>query len=343
VRIALIAPPWLPVPPIGYGGTEAVIDRLARGFEAAGHEVRLFTTGDSTCPVPRAAVLEHAVGMGSAGVASELRHVIRAYDQTEGFDIVHDHTLAGPLIADRVARAPVVTTNHGPFDDEVRDLYRLIAGRVPIVAISRAQAATARDIPIARVIHHGIDPDQFPLGAGTGGYCLFVGRMAPEKGVARAAAVAHAAGVRLLIAAKMREPGERRYFEEAVQPLLDDRVTYVGEVGGREKLELFAGARALLNPIRWPEPFGLVMIEALACGTPVLSFREGAAPEIVEPGVTGFLCDDEPDMVARLEEVGDLDRRACRAAVEGWFSADRMVAEHLDLYERVVGREVAAA
>jgi glycosyltransferase involved in cell wall biosynthesis len=338
MRIAIIAPPWIPVPPPAYGGTEAVVDRLARGFAAAGHDVLLFTTGDATCPVPRAWVLERAEALRMGMAVPELRHLIHAYETVRDYDVVHDHTVVGPLYAERFPRLPVVTTNHGPFNEELADIYRAISPRVPIIAISHAQAAQADDVPVARVIHHGIDPAAFPVGRGDGAYCLFLGRMAPEKGARRAALVARQAGVRLLIAAKMREPWEHRYYEEQVQPLLGDDVTYIGEVGGGDKLDLLGGARALLNPIRWPEPFGLVMIEALACGTPVLAFKEGAAPEIVEHGVTGFLCDDVDDMVRAVARLDELDRAACRAAVDRYFSTARMVREHVELFGELASR-----
>ena len=333
MRIALIAPPWVPVPPPLYGGTEVVVDRLARGFHAAGHEVLLFTTGDSTCPVPRQWVLERSESLRMGGVVPEMRHVVHAYEAAKGFDIVHDHTLAGPVYAQRFPDLEVVTTNHGPFNDELLDIYRVIAPWVSIIAISHSQASYADGLPIARVIHHGIDVNEFPMGDGDGGYFFFLGRMAPDKGARRAARIARQAGVRLLIAAKMREPLEREYFDEQVRPLLGDDVEYVGEVGGDEKLELLAGAKALLNPIRWVEPFGLVMIEALACGTPVLTYRQGAAPEIVDDGVTGFLCDVHDEMAEAIHRVDELDRQACRAAVEERFSTERMVVDHLDLFE----------
>jgi glycosyltransferase involved in cell wall biosynthesis len=209
---------------------------------------------------------------------------------------------------------------------------------VPLLAVSHAQCRPAPHIPIARVIHHGIDAEEFPFGDGSGGFALFLGRMAEEKGPHRAIAVARKAGLPVVLAGKMREPWEQEFFEAEVQPLLGEDATYLGEVPHERKVELLARAKALLFPIRWNEPFGLVMLEALACGTPVLAFREGAAPEVVEHGTTGFLCDDEEDMAAALARVEELDRRACRAAVEGYFSTRRMVAEHLEVYEELAGR-----
>lgn len=336
LRIGIIAPPWVAVPPPAYGGTETVIDQLARGLVEAGQEVVLFTTGDSTCPVPRSWLYEEALGTTGSWDA-ELPHVVRAYEALADVDIVHDHTIAGPRLASDVWMGlPVVTTNHGPFHPEAIARFSDLAREVAVVAISYHQRRSAPSVAVAAVIHHGVDPAMFPMGLGDGGYVLFLGRMNAEKGVHRAIAVAGAAGKRLLIAAKMWEPAERAYFAEHVEPFLGDGVVHLGAVGGERKLELLAGAEALLNPIRWPEPFGMVMIEALVCGTPVLAFREGAAPEIVEHGRTGFLCADEADMTARVAQVGTLDRHDCRDAVVRSFSADRFVADHLALYRRVL-------
>jgi glycosyltransferase involved in cell wall biosynthesis len=336
MRIAVIAPPWAPVPPPLYGGIELVVDLLSRGFAAAGHEVVLFTTGDSTCPVAKKWVLEESEGTRIGMAVPELRHVVHAYEAVQHCDIVHDHTVFGPLYSERFPQLPVVTTIHGPFNDELTDLYRVVADRVPVICVSHDQRSTGPTVPTAAVIHHGIEPDAFPVGDGNGGYCLFLGRMAPEKGAHRAAEVCRKAGVPLLMAAKMREPRERSYFDSQVAPLLSDDIRYLGEVPHQEKLALLGGAKALINPIRWHEPFGLVMTEAMATGTPVIAFREGAAPEIIDDGRTGFLCDDEVAMVDAVGRIGEIDRKDCRAAVEGYFSADRMVNEHLELFEQLI-------
>ncbi len=342
--VGLMAPPWVPVPPPRYGGTEAVIDRLARGLVEAGHEVFLWTTGDSTCPVPRGHVLDVADGEHMGMAAVELRHLIHGYRamRDRAVDIVHDHTLIGPVYAGRYPDLPVVTTNHGPFDNALTDLYRAVADEVPVIAISHDQASRAGDVPIEAVIHHGLDLERFPVGDGRGDergpYLAFLGRMAPEKGARRAALVARSVGMRLLIAAKMREPWERRFFAEQVEPLLGDGIEYVGEIGHDDKVRLLGAATALVNPIRWPEPFGLVMIEALACGTPVLAFDQGSAPEIVEDGVTGFVSRTVEEMASDVTRVAELDRRACRRAAETRFSTERMVRDHLAVYERLVAR-----
>lgn len=335
MRIAIVAPPWLPIPPPAYGGTENLLDSLARGLRCAGHEVILCTTGDSTCPVGRTSVFETAIGVGRGNSLDEIRHVLHAYEEVQHCDIVHDHTLVGPLYSAAFPDLPVVTTNHGPFNDELIDLYRIISARVPVIAISEHQASTAPGVRIAAVIHHGVDLDDYRYGKGGGGYAMFLGRMHPGKAPHVAAAIAREAGFPLKIAAKMSEPAERAYFEEMVRPLLGGNVEYVGEVDRATKLALLSRAECLLNPIAWPEPFGMVMIEALACGTPVLTTASGAAPEIVRDGVVGFVRPDHRDLVEALGHVHEIDRAACRRRVAERFSVERMVADHVELYGQV--------
>jgi len=338
MRIGVIAPPWTPVPPPLYGGTELIVDLLCRGFQAAGHDVVLFTTGDSTCPVPRRWVLDQADGFRIGSAASEARHVLAAYAELADVDLVHDHTIIGPMYAEAFPHLPVVSTAHGPFNADLRDFYAYVARRHSLVCISHHQRSTAAEIPVAAVIHHGIDAAMFPVGAGQGGYMLFLGRMARDKGPHRAIEACRKAGVPLRIVAKMREAEERAFFEAEVLPHLSADITYLGEVDQDEKVRLLADAAALINPIRWPEPFGLVMTEALACGTPVITFAEGAAPEIIDDGRTGFVCADEAEMADAISRLGEIDRHACRAAVEGHFSAQRMVDDHLTLFDAILGR-----
>jgi glycosyltransferase involved in cell wall biosynthesis len=211
-----------------------------------------------------------------------------------------------------------------------------VAPHASILAVSHAQLKPAPELRVARVIHHGIDAADFPIGNGDGGFLLFLGRLSPDKGAGRAIEAARKADVPLVLAGKMREPWEREYFKSRVKPFLSDDIQYLGEVGHDRKLELLADARALLFPIRWNEPFGLVMVEAMACGTPVLAFKEGATAEVVEHGKTGFLCDDEAAMAEAVGRLGEIDRSACRAAVENYFSTSRMAAEHLELFESLI-------
>jgi glycosyltransferase involved in cell wall biosynthesis len=345
LRIGILAPPWVPVPPPAYGGTESVVDRLARGLRDAGHDVRLWTTGDSTCPVRRGFTFRSARtdAMGTSTI--ELRHALEGYEwfADERCDVVHDHTLVGPFLPH--AGPPVITTNHGPFDQpELTTVYRGMPPSVPIIAISHSQALVASELGIRvdRTIHHGIDVAEVPAGDGLGDdrgpYLLFLGRMNPDKGVVQAIEAARAARQRLLIAARVREPFELAYYEHVVAPCCGDGIEYVGEVGGQDKERLLGGAAALLNPIRWPEPFGLVMIEALATGTPVISGRHGAAPEIVRHGTTGFLCDDHDALLAAIRQISSIDRHECRADVARRFSVERMVARHVAAYRDLVAQ-----
>jgi len=336
VKIGVIAPPWTPVPPDLYGGIEQAVDCECRGLTAAGHEVLLFATGDSTCPVPTKWVLEKAEGNRIGFTVPELVHVMAAYDAMGDVDLIHDHTMVGPAYASALVDTPVVTTIHGPLNVELSDIYRRIADRVPLIAISHAQLRDHADLPVARVIHHGVDVEDFTMGWGKGDYCMYLGRMVAEKGAHRAILAAREAGIPILLAGKMREPWETSYFESEIEPLLGDDVQYLGEVPYEQKLSLLADAKATLFPIRWNEPFGLVMLESLACGTPVLAFAEGAAPEVVDDGRTGWLCRDESDMAARLGIIDRIDRSECRADVEARFSTARMAGEHAELFEKVI-------
>jgi glycosyltransferase involved in cell wall biosynthesis len=336
MRIGLIAPPWVPVPPPAYGGIEAVVHRLACGLVAAGHDVLLAAPQNSTCPVPQVAGLPPAEATRIGATVVELRHLARAYAAMEDVDLVHDHTVAGPLFRNRPPQVPVVTTNHGPFLSELGELYQVMGPDVTVIAISHHQASAAGGVPIARVIHHGIDITEVPPGDGRGGYACFLGRMHPHKGPREAVLVARRAGIPLLLAARMSEPAEREYFDHAVAPLLGRDAEYVGELGEAEKYALLGGAVALLNPIRWPEPFGLVMLEALATGTPVVATPAGAAPEIVDDGTTGYLQSGVTRLAAALVRAAGLDRGACRRVAADRFSTQRMVAEHLTLYGEIL-------
>ncbi len=342
MKVAIIAPPWLPIPAPAYGGTEAVLDVLARGLKAAGHEVLLVCHPNSTCPVPKASIIpaEDVVRMGKSNI--ELENVIGAYELVKDFEVVHDHTLAGPIYSARYPQLPVVTTNHNLFNRTYTAIYGAVVPRVALVAISHSHAAST-DLPIDAVVHHGLDVEDYPFGDGDGDYVALLGRMAENKGVHRAIAVAKAAGWRLKIAAKMREPQERAYFDEFVRPHLGDDVEYLGEVGAEEKRDLLKSAKALLNPIKWREPFGMVMLEALACGTPVVACPQGAAPEIVEHGAVGFLGDTDDELIKGLLSIDQIDRAACREHVRQHFSVERMVEGYVRVFERHRSRYVRAA
>src|SRR5580693_923746 len=343
MRIGLIAPPWVPVPPPAYGGTEVVIDNLARGLQELGHEVRLFTVGESECPVPTDFLYPKAIEPIGVTVP-ETAHVLAAYESLGDMDIIHDHTFLGPLLSGLrgLRRPPVVHTNHGPFTGETQPILGEIAKHASIVAISQSQADQADmygGANIAGVIHHGIDLDLYKAGPGGGGYLIFIGRMSPDKGVHHAIRVAKKAGKKLILSTKMREENEIAYFEAEIKPLLDPGDEMSSESPQARRIELLRHADAMLNPITWREPFGLVMAEALACATPVLAFPNGAAAEIIDSGRTGYLCRDEEEMISAVHRVADIDRDRCRAAAESRFSLQRMARDHERFYRRLLERE----
>jgi glycosyltransferase involved in cell wall biosynthesis len=336
MRIGLIAPPWIQVPPPAYGGIEAVVDVLARGLTAAGHDVLLAAAAGSPCPVPQ--VPDAAAGdPGRTGLcADELRHSVFAYEAMHGVDLVHDHTLAGPVYRHRPGKTHLVTTAHGPLTGAARAVYQAMTADSSLIAISHHQASSAPGLRISRIIHHGIDTAAVPVGRGEGGYACFLGRMHPDKGLLQAIRAARLARAPLRIAAKMHNRDEQEYFRAVIEPLLGPDAEYLGELNTAEKYALLGGAVALLNPIQWSEPFGMVMIEALATGTPVIATRRGSAPEIIDDGATGFLASGIHELAAALNMVGSLDRRLCRTAAETRFSSQRMVAEHVQFYQEAI-------
>ncbi len=339
MRIGILAPPWVAVPPNAYGGTENLLAWLAEGLRDAGHDVLLFATTDSTCEVQLAATQASMPLENIGRIPAELRQVVDGYCALRECDVIHDHTLVGPLV--RVADAhrwpPICTTAHGPFVEMLNSYYRCIAEATALIAISHHQASTA-PCPVAAVIHHGLPVADVSWNEHPGKYLAFLGRMCEDKGPHRAIEIAQRVGLPLLIAAKMRDPEEVAYFEALVKPKLGTDVSYIGELDAKDKMNLLQDAYALLNPIAWPEPFGLVMIESLACGTPVVTAPFGAAPEIIDDGVTGFLCDDIDEYVAATAKVETLSRKACRMAVEERFGIERVAADHVRLYESMIER-----
>jgi glycosyltransferase involved in cell wall biosynthesis len=337
MRIGLVAPPWIPVPPPAYGGTEAVVDNLARGLSGRGHHVVLFTVGTSTCPVERRQLYDEPVTPIGQSVP-EAAHVLAAYDSLHDVDLIHDHTILGPLLAQRsrMPTPPVVATNHGPFTATTIPIFREIARTAAVVAISADQASRACGVPIAAVIHHGVDLDVYRPAVHVGEHLVFVGRMSPDKGVDRAVQIARAAGRPLRIVTKMRDAEEVEYYKECVQPMLSATDPEPEELPLLQRIAVLQSAAALVNPISWPEPFGLVMAESLATGTPVVASPVGSAPEIVHDRVTGFLCESDELAVEAVRLVGTIDRHACRADAERRFSLDRMAADHERLYRRVL-------
>jgi glycosyltransferase involved in cell wall biosynthesis len=333
VKIAEIAPPYLTVPPADYGGIEMVVALLADGLVRRGHDVTLFASVGSNTAARVVSTLERAPGAEALGeVEYGLAHDVSAYLQAGEFDVVHDHTVGGPALAALVtSRPPVVHTLHGPWTDAARAYYGRLQGRVSLVAISETQRADNLDVEYAGVVPNGIDLSSYPLREEKEDVLAFMGRSNPEKAPDLAVEVAKQAGLPLVMAVKRAEAAERQYWDEVVVPRLSGEEEIYDTVGHDEKVELLGRARAFLMPIRWSEPFGLVMAEAMACGTPVIARPLGAAPEVVEDGVSGFLRSSIEEMAEAVALAPTLSPRACRERVATHYSAEAMV----DGYERV--------
>jgi glycosyltransferase involved in cell wall biosynthesis len=336
LRVAIVAPPWFEVPPDGYGGIERVCFELAEGLVDRGHEVTLVAAGrDRTRARFIAALPEPPPGLGTAEAPiQEIAYAARVADvlATLELDVVHDHSAAGPLVALR-GDVPTVVTAHGPTHGWLGEYYRALG--LPLVAASNAQRGTAPDLPWLATVANAVDVDSFAFSAEKDGYALFLGRLSPEKGVHLAVEAVRAAGMPIVIAGKCREDAELRYFRERVAPLVDEDVTWIGEVYGERKATLLARAACVVVAVQWEEPFGLVCVEALASGTPVVGLGRGAIGELVEHGRTGWLCDDPGDLPALIARAGELDPHECRAEAIRRFDTDAMVDGYVSVYRRL--------
>jgi glycosyltransferase involved in cell wall biosynthesis len=344
LRVALVAPPWIAVPPPGYGGIETVVAQLARGLVDRGHDVTLLAAPGSHSTAHVVELLETTHGDEIERSIHEADHAARAIELIEHearggrpFDIVHDHSGYTLLTrADRVA-PPVVHTVHGPFDDSRWSFYRRHGAKAWICGLSEFQLAQGPpELRRLGVIPNPIHVAAWPFAADKKEHLLWVGRMSPDKGPHRAIEVARRAGRPLVLAGPV-QPGQEAFFAAEVEPFIDgDAVRYVEEVGGADKQRLFAEAAAFLMPIRWAEPFGMVMIEAMVCGTPVVAFGEGSAPEVVIDGVNGFLVEDEAAMVTAVGRLDELDPSRCRATVAERYDVGVVARAYELAYRRVL-------
>jgi len=339
MKIAQVSPLFEPVPPQGYGGTERVVFYLTEELVRQGHDVTLFASGDSRTRARLVSVVEHSVRdsvLDQSWLAYHLIQMDRVAAMAEEFDIIHFHTDLLQFPALRHFYTPHLTTLHGRLDlPYLAPLYRHFS-REPLVSISDSQRAPLPWANWVATVHHGIPADQHTFEPDPGDYFLFVGRISPEKRVDRAIDIAVRCHRPIYIAAKLNK-NEETYFKDCIKPLLrHPLVTYVGEVGGKEKRELLEHASALLFPIDWPEPFGLVMIESLSCGTPVIAYGHGAVREIVEDGVTGYIVSNQEEAVHAASRIDAISRPRCRLAFERRFTAPHMAANYLEAYRRLL-------
>ncbi|MBV9580634.1 MAG: glycosyltransferase family 4 protein [Chloroflexi bacterium] len=356
MRIAQVAPPFETVPPERYGGTERVVSALTEELVRRGHEVTLIAPAGSRTAARLLPSVDKALWLQdpeptdlSAGWLLTLGQL---WNHVDEFDIIHSHLDRYGFAAARAAPVPMLTTLHNRLDvPEMRQVFEHFED-IPLAAISDSQRRQVQGVNWVGVVHHGIHLEEFTFSPRHSEYLAFLGRISPDKGLDAAIRVARRAGLPLRVAA--REPlsstfdpnanGDVVYFEEVIRPLLaDGGVELIGQVDATGRDELLRNAAALLFPIRWPEPFGLVMIESLACGTPVVALECGSVPEVIRTGVTGFVCRSEDELVNGVERIDDIDRRACRQEAESRFSPGSMAANYEAIYRRLLNDQAPGA
>src|SRR6266850_3094865 len=335
MRIAQVAPLYERVPPLYYGGTERIVSYLTEELIKQGNDLTLFASGDSLTKGRLIAPCERSLRLDSAchdRLAYHFLQLEQVFQNAASFDVVHFHIDYLHYPFSRRFEAPHVSTLHGRLDLlDLVPLYREFSD-VPVVSISNSQRTPLPWINWQGTVHHGLPLDLYKFKRSEGSYLAFVGRISPEKRVDRAIEIAKLAKMKLKIAAKV-DAIDRCYMDKEIRHLLDDPlVEFIGEIGEKEKAELLGNAYALLFPIDWVEPFGLVMIEAMACGTPVIAFRRGSVPEVIEHGASGFVVDNEPEAIAALKRIGDISRASCRRAFEERFTSRRMAEDYVEAY-----------
>jgi glycosyltransferase involved in cell wall biosynthesis len=337
MRIAQIAPLQVAVPPKAYGGTERVVHTLTEALVRLGHDVTVFASGDSQTSARLVPVIERAVNFDPA-VDIEALHraeLAEVYRQADTFDVIHSHLeYLTPAFA-ATTQTPTIVTLHGRLDDAGAGAILRAWASCRYVSISQSQRRDLPELNWVANIHHGVDVDDFRYYTETGGYLAFVGRIAPEKRPDRAIEIAIGSGVPLKIAAKI-DPADRDYFRSVIEPMLDHPlIEFMGELDEEGKRDLMGRALALVLPIDWPEPFGMVFIEALACGTPILTCPRGSVPELLQDGVTGYACETVRECIEAVKALPEISRAGCRAYAQARFDARDMALEYVNAYARL--------
>jgi glycosyltransferase involved in cell wall biosynthesis len=343
LRVALVVPPYFDVPPGAYGGVESVVADLANALVDSGHNVTIIGAGRKGTRARLVPVWDRTIPERLGEPYPELMHAlltrraVHRLARSEGLDVVHDHTLSGPLNAPVYTSLglPTVVTVHGPVDGELGRFYRELRQDVSLVAISDRQRELAPDLNWAGTVHNALALEDWPFQREKEDYALFLGRFHPDKAPHLALEAAHAAGLPLVLAGKCEEPLEREYFAREIEPRLGPDDNYYGVAGAAAKRKLLANARCLLFPVQWEEPFGMVMIESMACGTPVVALRAGAVSEVVVPGRTGIICEDPAELPRALADAVRMDPSACREHVARHFSAAEAAAGYERVYRAV--------
>ncbi len=339
MRIAMVSPLYESVPPKLYGGTERVVSYLTEELVRLGHDVTLFASGDSQTTARLISPCPTSLRLWKDSKDHIVHHVLmveKVYQMAKGFDVIHFNIdyLHYPLF--RRCSTPHVTTLHGRLDHQDQFPLYWEFKEMPVVSISNAQRKPVPWLNWAGTVYHGLPEGLYAFHETSGKYLAFIGRISPEKRPDRAIQIAERASMPLLIAAKV-DKADKAYYEEVIRPMLKNPyVEFLGEIGEKEKDDFLGNAYALLFPIDWPEPFGLVMIEAMACGTPVIAWRHGSVPEVIDHGVTGLIVDDMDQAVKAVEEVGKLSRLTCRRTFEERFNVTRMAQDYLEIYARLI-------
>ena len=343
LRIAQIAPLYESVPPRLYGGTERVVSYITEELVRRGHEVTLFAAGDSVTRanlVPGCREALRLQGKPELGASLQLAMLAEVFESArDNFDIVHSHIDYWSFPFASLAKVPAVSTMHGRLDiPDLHPVYERFTDAA-LVSISDSQRAPLAAMNWVATVHHGLPRNLLRFNERRGDYLAFIGRISPEKGIDRAIEVAHKSGVPLKIAAKV-DAVDREYFNQVIKPLIKPpMVEYIGEIDDQQKSEFLGGALALLFTIDWPEPFGLAMIEALACGTPVIARPCGAVPEVIRPGITGFLAHEVDELAAAVEKIESIPREQCRREFEERFTSEAMIAKYERVYHRLMGSD----
>ncbi len=345
MKIAQVAPLYESVPPRAYGGTERVVSYLTEALVEMGHQVTLFASGDSVTSANLGSVVPRGLRLDPDKPDPLVWHTImldQVVKAARSFDIIHFHTDVLQLALVGHCETPCVSTAHGRLDlPDLKPLFRCFP-RHPLVSISASQRAPLPHANWRGTVPHGLPLGLYSLHEQPQDYFAFVGRISPEKRADRAIEIAKACATPLRIAAKV-DPADRDYFKSAIEPLLDHPlVTYIGEIGDDAKNDFIGNARALLMPIDWPEPFGLVMIEAMACGTPVIAYANGSVPEVIDDGITGYIVKNQEQAIAAARNIDRIDRRRCRQVFEQRFSSRVMARRYLDVYRELVETTIAA-
>ena len=339
MKIAQVSPLYESVPPKLYGGTERIVAYLTDALVDQGHDVTLFASGDSQTKAQLVPICHSALRLDHTVVDQLAHHIVelqKVQEQLVDFDVIHYHIDYIHFPLSRINQKPQLTTLHGRLDLlDLQDLYNHFSD-MPVVSISDAQQKPLPQANWIGTVYHGLPKNLCHYGAGEGNYVAFVGRISPEKRVDRAIEIAKQANIRLKIAAKV-DPVDRQYYEQEIKPLLNHPlIEFIGEIGEVEKETFLGNARALLFPIDWPEPFGMVMIEAMACGTPVIAFRNGSVPEVIDVGESGFTVESVSEAVEALNNIDLIDRQGCREVFERRFLDTRMAHEYVELYEQMI-------